>query len=76
MVDLHCTIKALRQAWQKRAFSSSKGTWKDYLTYILKDFGGLFFFYCDYRLLKIFHLPLGSTRNFYSGGLNSAKRLH
>ena len=50
MTDLGSMIKALRLTWLKRVFSSNKGTWKSYLRYILKDYGGFLLFSCNYNI--------------------------
>ena len=48
MIDLESMVKALRLAWLKRIFNANDGTWKRYLQHLLKTFGGLFFFNCNY----------------------------
>ena len=50
MIDLDSMIKALRLGWIKRIFSSSNGTWKSYLQYILKNYGGFLLFNCNYNI--------------------------
>ena len=50
MTDLDSMIKALRLCWLKRVFSSNKGTWKTYLRYLLKDYGGFLLFSCNYNI--------------------------
>lgn len=37
-------LKLLHLAWLKRIFNAQDSTWKSYLRYILKGYGGLFFF--------------------------------
>ena len=38
-------VKLLHLAWLKRIFNAQDSTWKNYLRYILKGYGGLFFFF-------------------------------
>ena len=44
MIDIESMVKALRLAWLKRIFNDNESTWKTYLLYLLKDFGGFFNF--------------------------------
>ena len=50
MIDVESMIKSLRLAWLKRIFSTSAGTWKNYLTYLLKESGGFLLFNCNYNI--------------------------
>jgi len=45
IIDLDCMVKLLHLAWLKRIFNAQDSTWKNYLRYILKGYGGLFFFF-------------------------------
>ena len=47
MIDM---VKALRLAWLKRIFNDNESTWKTYLLYLLKDFGGSLIFECNYTM--------------------------
>ena len=72
MIDLETMIKSLRLAWLRRIFSKNDGPWKHYLQHILKSFGGLFLFLCNYDLkdrqsLQTFILSC------FNGGQISAK---
>jgi len=49
MIELETMVKCLRLAWLKRIFNENDGTWKNYLHYILKRFGGPFLFHCNYN---------------------------
>ena len=49
MIDLETMAKSLRLAWLKRIFGENDSTWKDYLHHLLKRFGGLFLFHCNYN---------------------------
>ena len=60
MTDLYSMIKDLRLSWLKRVFSSNKGTWKTYLRYLLKDYGGFRLFSCNYNIKD-----LSITSQFY-----------
>jgi len=48
MIDVESMIKSLRLAWRKRIFSTNAGTWKNYLTHLLKESGDLLLFSCNY----------------------------
>ena len=48
MINVESMIKSLRLPWLKRIFSTNAGTWKNYLTYLLKESGGLLLFSCNY----------------------------
>lgn len=50
MIDLETMVKSLRLAWLKIFFSENDGTWKNYLHHLLKTFGGLFLFHCNYNI--------------------------
>ena len=50
MIDLETMAKSLRLAWLKRIFGENDGTWKNYLHHLLKRFGGLFVFHCNYNI--------------------------
>ena len=50
MIDLETMGKSLRLAWLKRIFGKNDGTWKHYLHHVLKRFGGLFLFHCNYNV--------------------------
>ena len=50
MIDLETMAKSLRLAWLKRIFGENDGTWKNYLHHLLKRFGGLFLFHCNYNI--------------------------
>lgn len=53
MIDLETMVKSLRLAWLKRIFSENDSTWKNYLRYQLKSFGGLFLFHCNYDVKDV-----------------------
>ena len=48
VLDFETMVKSLRLAWLKGITDDNQNGWKSYLTYLLKDFGGLFLFHCDY----------------------------
>ena len=50
MIDLEAMVKSLRLAWLKRIFSENDGTWKNYLHYVLKCYGGSLLFHCNYNV--------------------------
>ena len=50
MIDLETMAKSLRLAWLKRIFGENDGTWKNYLHHLLKRFGGLSLFHCNYNI--------------------------
>ena len=50
MIDIESMVKALRLAWLKRIFNDNESTWKTYLLYLLKDFGGSLIFECNYTM--------------------------
>ena len=49
MVD----IKSLCLTWLKRIFGDNSGEWKNYLEYLLKETGDLFFFNCSYNVKEL-----------------------
>ena len=53
MIDLDSQIKGLRLGWMKRIFTSSNGTWKSYLQYILRRNGGVLLFNCNYNMVHV-----------------------
>ena len=61
MIDLESMIQSLRLAWIKRIFGTNDGTWKSYLRHLLRRFGGLFLFHCNYDVKDIL-----ITSQFYS----------
>ena len=61
MIDLETMVKSLRLTWLRRIFSENDGTWKNYLRYQLKSFGGLFLFHCNYDVKDVV-----ITSRFYS----------
>ena len=50
MVDVESMIQSLRLAWLKGIFSINAGTWKTYLTHLLRDSGGLLRCSCNYDI--------------------------
>ena len=50
LTDLESSIKSLRLAWISRIFKDNLSPWRDYLKYLLKPFGELFFFQCNYNI--------------------------
>ena len=50
LTDLETSIKCLRLAWISKILNSESLPWKSYLRYLLKPFGGLFFFHCNYNI--------------------------
>ena len=48
VLDFETLVKSLRLAWLKRIIDDNENGWKSYLKHLLKDFGGLFLFHCDY----------------------------
>ena len=64
MIDYETIVKALRLSWLKRIVDvECCGFWKHYLTYLLSNKGGLFFFECNYdvkqtNILSIFYQEL------------------
>ena len=60
LTDLETSIKSLRLAWISKILNSESLPWKSYLRYLLKPFGGFFFFHCnhninDYNIKSIFY---------------------
>ena len=58
-------LKLLHLAWLKRIFNAQDSTRKNYLRYILKGYGGLFFFVFFFSSIK---LVCNFTQICYSGG--------
>ena len=50
MIHLETMGKSLRLVWLKRIFGKNDGTWKNYLHHVLKRFGDLFLFHCNYNV--------------------------
>ena len=50
LTDLETSIKSLRLAWISKILNSESLPWKSYLRYLLKPFGGFFFFHCNYNI--------------------------
>ena len=50
VTDFETSIKSARLAWITRFFREESYPWKAYLLYLLKDFGGDFFLYCNYNI--------------------------
>ena len=50
LTDLETSIKSLRLAWISKIFNSESLPWKSYLRYLVKPFGGFFFFHCNYNI--------------------------
>ena len=48
MICFETMVKSLRLTWLKRIFGENDGAWKSYIHHILKQFGGLFSFHCNY----------------------------
>ena len=55
LTDLESSIKSLRLAWISRIFKDNLSPWKNYLKYLLKPFGGQFFFQCNYNINSVFY---------------------
>jgi len=47
---LHGHFKSLRLAWISKIFNPEPFPWKSYLRLLLKPYGGLFFFHCNYTI--------------------------
>ena len=60
MLDVESLIKSLRLSWLKRILGDNVGALKNYLEYILKGFGGLMVFKCNYYVMD-----LQTTSTFY-----------
>ena len=50
LTDLQTSIKSLRLAWISKIFNPKPSPWKSYLKHLLKPFGGIFFFHCNYNI--------------------------
>ena len=50
ITDLETSIKSLRLAWISKIFNPEPSPWKSYLRHLLKPYGGLFFFHCNYNI--------------------------
>lgn len=48
VLDFETLVKYLRLSWFKSLYDSENAGWKCYLSHLLKPFGGLFLFHCDY----------------------------
>ena len=48
LADMETSIKSLRLAWLGRIFAEGSSPWKSFINYLLKDFGGIFLFRCNY----------------------------
>ena len=53
MLDFESMIKSLCLAWLRRIFGDNSGEWKNYLEYLLKETGDLFFFNCSYNVKEL-----------------------
>ena len=50
LTDLETSIKSLRLAWLGRLFAEGSSPWKAFVNHLLKDFGGIFLFRCNYDI--------------------------
>jgi len=48
VLDFETLVKSLRLAWLKRLFNKDDASWKCYLRYLLKSFGGVLLLQCDF----------------------------
>ena len=48
MLDFENFERSLRLSWLKRLYGGEAADWKCYLEHLLKPYGGVFLFHCDY----------------------------
>jgi len=50
LTDLETSVKSLRLVWLSRLFAKGLSSWKAFVNHLLKEFGGIFLFRCNYDL--------------------------